>query len=196
MIRRPAGFTMAELMITIAVLGILITIAAPSVRDLTRNARMTGQVNDLMTDLAVARSEAAKRGVHTAVCASQTGTSCDTLAWNRGWIVFVDPNGDGALGAAADIVKVSPAIDGSNETVPNTIIATGLAGNWIGFRPSGLAKLGAGIQTATFDICDARNTAAVGAPAASNKGRRISVSTMGRAITARCTCPDLTICNP
>lgn len=195
MISRPAGFTVIELMITVALIGILMTIAAPSLRDLIRNARMTAQTNDLMTDLAIARAEAAKSGVHTGICTSNTGATCTATGWNMGWIIYRDTDGDGILAGPADIVKIAPAIDGANDSPPNTIVANAASGlplpvagaDWIGFRPSGVAKLSA--PQGTFTLCDGRTTASVGAAAASNKGRIISISQTGRAISQRSTCP-------
>src|SRR5688500_1581634 len=64
---RPVGFTLVELMITLVLIAILATIAAPSVRDVIRNARMTSAANDYLTDLSIARAEAVKRGVPTAL---------------------------------------------------------------------------------------------------------------------------------
>ena len=69
---RHGGFTIVELMITIVLIAILTTIAAPSLRDLVMNGRMTSLANDFMTDLSVARSEAVKRGVRTATTRSPT----------------------------------------------------------------------------------------------------------------------------
>jgi type IV fimbrial biogenesis protein FimT len=188
MTSRHAGFTVIELMITVALLAILLGIAAPSVRDLTLNARMTSLTNDLMTDLAIARAEAVKRGVRAAVCASSSGADCTNSAWNQGWIVFVDPDGDGAVGAAADIIKAVAALDASSTITSTGHASSGAGGPMVMFRPSGVIAAG-GAGVVRFDLCDTRTTANVGAAAAQNRGRRITVSGTGRAVANRITCP-------
>lgn len=188
MTSRYAGFTVIELMITVALLAILVGIAAPSLRDLTMNARITSQANDLMTDLAVTRGEAVKRGVRTAICTSTGGTACTTSNWQLGWIVFVDPDGDGLVGAPTDIIKIVPALDGNNTLTSVGHTNNGAGGPMVLFRPSGVVTPG-GAGTVQFTLCDSRTIATVGAAAASNKGRLITVSATGRAIASRITCP-------
>lgn len=188
MTSRHAGFTVIELLIAVALLAILMGIAAPSLRDLTMNARVTSQANDLMTDLAIARNEAVKRGARAAVCASSSGTACTNSAWNQGWIVFVDPDGDGTVAVAADVIKAVPALDGANTLVSAGHANNGAGGPMVSYRPSGVVTPG-GAGTVTFDLCDSRTTANVGAAAAANKGRRITVSGTGRAFAQRRTCP-------
>jgi type IV fimbrial biogenesis protein FimT len=203
---RHGGFTVTELMITVAVIAALATIAAPSLRDLTRNARMTSLANDFMTDLSVARSEAIKRGVRTAICTSSNGTSCTNTGWNQGWIVFTDDIALGASGKvdAKDVIlKVAPTIYGANETPPTLITdvntpAASPGGKYVGFRPSGVTTpggTGAG-STIEFHMCDSRTTDVVGAGAASLKGRLVTVTGTGRASVVRCTCPSSTSCVP
>ena len=53
---------MLELMVTIAVLAILVTVGVPNFRDLIQNNRVTTQANELVTALNLARTEAVKRG--------------------------------------------------------------------------------------------------------------------------------------
>ena len=74
------GFTLLELMVTIAVLAILTTIAVPNFRDLIQNNRVTTQANELVSALTFARTEAVKRGRNVEVAVA---------AANPGWTVTV-----------------------------------------------------------------------------------------------------------
>jgi type IV fimbrial biogenesis protein FimT len=56
------GFTLLELMVTLAVLAVLITVGIPAFGDMVRNNRVTAQTNELVSALNIARSEAVKRG--------------------------------------------------------------------------------------------------------------------------------------
>jgi type IV fimbrial biogenesis protein FimT len=58
---RPRGFTITELLVVVAVTGVLITLAAPSLRDFILLQRLKGVNEQLVTDLAFARSEAVAR---------------------------------------------------------------------------------------------------------------------------------------
>ncbi len=109
-----AAFTIIELMIAIVVLGVLLALAAPNMRDLILRNRLTAQTNDMVAALQLARSEAIKRGVPVGACASGDGTPpCDATAdWRGGWIVWVDANFDNATIAAADVLRVQSAQEG------------------------------------------------------------------------------------
>jgi type IV fimbrial biogenesis protein FimT len=176
-----AGFTIIELMMTLAILAILMGVAAPGLRDLVMNARMSGQANDLMTDLAMTRAEAVKRDSWTGLCASNNGTGCTNTAWDRGWIAFVDADSNGLPDNATPLLKVMPAFDNAN-----TIAATGGAAQVVSFRSSG--TLPAGSTGVTFTLCDPRRGGTHG-DAATGKGRSITVSATGRAVSQPFTCP-------
>ena len=111
-IRRILGFTLVELMVTVAVVAILMAIAVPNMRSVIQNTRISNQINELTSDLNFVRSEAIKRGTDTTVssvtvCKSDNPTAatptCNTtaLGWDMGRIIFID--GTPAVGVAAAI---------------------------------------------------------------------------------------------
>jgi type IV fimbrial biogenesis protein FimT len=90
------GFTLVELMITLVIASIVLTMAVPGMRDLIQNNRITGQVNEMVTAFNLARMEAIRRGSPVSVCASADQASCSGANdWASGWIVFTDANGSG-----------------------------------------------------------------------------------------------------
>jgi type IV fimbrial biogenesis protein FimT len=87
---RSDGFTMIELMMTIAIATIVMTLAIPSFRYVTNANRIAGEINGLLGDMQFARAEAIKEGQGVTVCVSTDGATCaagDTF-WHHGWIVI------------------------------------------------------------------------------------------------------------
>lgn len=85
-----SGFTILELMITVAVLAILLGIAVPSFSQMIRQNRLATQTNDLLTATAVARSEAVKRGSRITLCPANGNNCSGTAQWDGGLLVITD----------------------------------------------------------------------------------------------------------
>ncbi len=143
-----AGFTMVELLVTIAVAAILAAIALPAFNNFILNDRDAGQINSLVGSFNYARSEAVKRNTPAGVkvCASSDGTSCNGLnsAWYSGWIVLdMDPND------AAPVLQYVPALAGTN-----TMTTTGAGGTGVTFKSNGTVAASVKIK-----VCDMRGSA-------------------------------------
>jgi len=66
--RHARGFSLVELMVTIAVLAILLAIGIPSFASLIASNRLTSATNELVAALQTARTEAIRRNVRVTVC--------------------------------------------------------------------------------------------------------------------------------
>ena len=132
---RQLGFNIIELMVTIAVLGVLLGVGVPGMQALIQNNRLTSQINLLSTSLSHARSEAIKLNQRVLVCVSTDGAQCEAAGsgttWDDGWLVFVDRNDnsevdlagggvdDCAVGSTTDcIISVQAPYPDTNTLTP------------------------------------------------------------------------------
>ncbi|MHB1543714.1 MAG: GspH/FimT family pseudopilin [Gammaproteobacteria bacterium] len=109
-----AGLTLLELLIVIALAGILVTIAVPNYTEFMTENRMASEMNGFVTSLMLARSEAIKRGQEVTLCASSTGTDCSDGAWNEGWLIFRNPQNAAQVPASSDIIRVHSGFSGTD----------------------------------------------------------------------------------
>ena len=110
------GFTLIELIVTVAVIGILAITAGPELGTFLERNKLVTQTNNFVSSLAIARSEAAKRGAPVTVCignaAQDTCIGAGGTNWEDGWIGFVDLNSDSTIDAGETILNVNNEVSG------------------------------------------------------------------------------------
>lgn len=164
------GFTLFELMLTIAVAAVIAGYAAPSFLDTIRANRISTDNNELVSAMALARSEAIKSGIRTTVCTSADQATCAGAGgWEQGWIVFSDPSGAGTVDGGEVILRVWEPLDGGT-----TIRAPTAFANYVSFVGTGETR-GDTANLGTFQVCGKTNDIA--------EGRTITVSVSGYAKT-------------
>ncbi len=89
------GFTLPELMVTLSVAAILVTLATPSYLNYIQKNNALVLANQLVSDLNTARVNALSTGAQVSLCPidDSTATTCgNETKWANGWVVFKDPN--------------------------------------------------------------------------------------------------------
>ena len=166
-----SGVTFMETMVTIIIVAVLAAIAFPSYEYLVQNYRSRTISTDFNSALAFTRSEAVKQGSTVTICAASdpTGTACgNNTNWSNGWIIFSDPNNDGLIDNATDILRAQSTL------AQNTTFTTNQAR--VTFNSRGFSANGA----ATFNI---------GAPGCSGMhGRQFTLSNTGRVTITQVAC--------
>ncbi|MCK5916966.1 MAG: GspH/FimT family pseudopilin [Cocleimonas sp.] len=174
--KKHNGFTLIEAMVTIAVAGILLSIAIPSFSKMIERNRVSSATNEFMSAMMLTRSEAVTRTIPISLCTSDTGTSCVNTLKNyaKGWIVFSDCDGDGVIDATVTTCDFDG--DGANDT--DRIINV-----HNGFKQLLILGTGTAIDKFTYGVsgrpADAINSFSVGRDSSHLK-KKVSVALTGR----------------
>ncbi|HOY22019.1 MAG TPA: GspH/FimT family pseudopilin [Cellvibrio sp.] len=158
---RNNGFTLIDLIITLSVMSILLTIGLPSVSTQIQNARVKAATNSLLEAINLTRSQA--------VFANKRATIRKQNEWEGGWEIFIDGDNDGIRDNDEATVRRYEQLKGirivANRPIKNYVsyIGTGESRNASGTS-------GGGFQAGTFTIC----------PAATGKGYELILARGGR----------------
>lgn len=130
---RPWGFSLVELMVTIAVAAIALAIATPSFTSIINSNRLSSAANEMVAAIQIARTEAVRLNRSITVCSSGNGADC---AGTGSWVVL-----DGAK-----LLRVS-SFHGK--------VKSGAAIDEFIFRADGLARQNAasGLLNSDFQFC-------------------------------------------
>ena len=135
---RARGFTLVELMVTIAIGVLLMLVAAPSLIEFRRNAQLSDAVSNLILATGTAKSAALKTGRDAYVVATSSGQG-----WKSGWFVFVDNNWNQQYDAGVDEVILSHDAISSDVTI-TTPGTTAFSAGYVLFNGSGFPKTKSG----------------------------------------------------
>jgi len=161
---KQRGFTIIELMVTVTLAAVLMTLAVPSMRDVGLSGQLRSVSNDLLASTRFARSEAIKQNAVVRLCVSADGNTCGSGSWEQGWIVLAN---------ATVLQRHSASPTGIRMTEQSGLTS-------LDFQPTGL-----GATAATVTVCRA-------APLLGNQERVVTVDASGRTRVTRTTtasCP-------
>ncbi len=155
------GFTLVELMITVALVGVIAALAVPSFATMIANNRLATASNDVVGVLNYARSEAIKTGRSVIV------NPTDGADWANGVSVWIDRNGNGSMQDSEELRRTSGAPGSVTVNSSSNFAFTGG-----GLLPNGSAAV-------TIQVCDDRS---------GESGRSITITLGGRIRAEDLTC--------
>jgi type IV fimbrial biogenesis protein FimT len=173
--RAARGFTLTELLIALAIAGILAMIGAPAMSGLLARTRDASTEAAVATTLRHARTAAVMRNARVLVCPSRDGHRCNPGDdWQHGWIVAKDSDHDGQPDTDASLITVQSAMP------VGTRVVTSIGRGQLAFHPNG----GAGGSNVRFTICHAN----------ARTGKAVIVANSGRVRLASADTTHLQAC--
>lgn len=115
--KKEKAFTLIELMVTIAILAIIATLAAPNLSQMLHNTKVNTSSGDILSFLQQSRTEAIRLGKIVTVCGSSDGSNClatNKTNWSTGLIAKYS-------GSTTPIQKLTFESSQLSITAPETI---------------------------------------------------------------------------
>ncbi|MCC6072114.1 GspH/FimT family pseudopilin [Massilia sp. GCM10020059] len=137
------GFSLSELLATVAIVAIVTTVGLPMLRGFIDDAAVSSAADRMLASLNYTRSEAVKRNTRVTMCRSAGGAGCDAASaagdWRGGWIIFVDGGDAGAYDDGDEILRVEGELSGSA-----MLLGTGAVADYVSYASTGQARLADG----------------------------------------------------
>lgn len=158
--RNTLGLTLIELLITLTVAAILLSIGVPAMAGFIAESRITAKSNLLMSHIQYARHSAITLRANVVACPSEDQLSCSgSNRWDRGWIIFIDRDNDRRPDRPEDVLRVVQPED--------RLLMHSAGRTRVRFQPMG----GAFGTNLTIRVCDPAGQARPRAVVVSNPGR-------------------------
>lgn len=174
-INEYSGFTLIELIVTMVLAAIVLTLGIPSFQRIINDNRLATVVNEFVTALNLARSEAIKRGIRVTLCKSDNGTRCvSSGGYEQGWIIFVDTNSNAIVDSDEFIIRVFSSLPaGTGMTLSGNLPVA----QYVSYTSTGVTQsINGAFQAGTLTLCQSGNA------------RQIVISSVGRIRTKEVTC--------
>lgn len=160
--RHCAGLTLLELLATLAISSITLSLAVPAMGTIIGNNARASATNTLVRHLQLARSEAVTRARRTILCPSQDGRNCDhSTVWEQGYILVLDSNNSKIVDAGDQLIRRFQHLD-ERITIRSTVKRKRILFNSLGMSPG---------YNLTLSFCDQQQVVEPKAVIVSNTGR-------------------------
>lgn len=171
---RMSGVSLIELLVTVMVSSILLTIGFPSLAAMIDSSHLTAATNSFVSSLRLTRSEAIKRNGRAVMCSSSDGLACaESGGWHQGWIIFHDANNNADVDEDESVVLHLTGFKKELRLRGNSPVS-----RYISYVPMGTTRMTSGaIQAGTLTVCMKS--------ASSSHGRSIIINSTGRARVTR-----------
>ena len=155
------GITALDILITLSLVTVLMLVGIPGLREYAANQRIKSAVTRLQADLRLARAEAISLNGWIIACPGDDDSGCSGHPrWHKGWVLFMDLNGDRTLQSSEPVMRAAPHLEG--------LMALSSSGrSQLRFFPGGSAPA----SNSSILVCDHRGAAS---------GRKLVLSNSGR----------------
>jgi prepilin-type N-terminal cleavage/methylation domain-containing protein len=157
--RLENGFTLIELMVTVTIAVVLVTVAIPSLSSVYDKVRSSNSIDSIENSFTFARSQAVSLGVRVTVC-PLSGSTCNTN-WINGYSIFIDNAPFGSKESTDTILKEIGAFN-TNDFIKSSFLS-------FSYTPDGMSTNSA---SNTINYCPTSKT--------SNDSKGFSLSVSGR----------------